>query len=479
MTTSAALLIITLYFVLLISVAQWTSRGATSATFFNADKSSPWPLVAFGAIGATVSGVTFVSVPGEVATNNWHYLQFVAGNFLGYWVIAFVLLPLYYKLKLISIYDYLDQRFGPTSHRVGALFFMLSQLMGASFRLFLVIGVLQILVFNALGVPLEATAAVALVLIWIYIRRAGIKTVVWTDTLQTVCILAAVAVAAVSIKTAMCLDAAQMLSLITTHTTCKVVDTDVLSATFAPKQLLAGLAIVIVMNGLDQNIMQKNLTCKSAAEAKKNMCWFSLAFLAVNVIFIGLGTLLCLYAEHVGMPIPAQTDSLFPTIVNDYLPASVGVAFLLGIIAASFSSADSSLTALTTVWCIDIMRLSPTSSTTDKVRNRVTISMVAAMFVVICIFSAINDRSIVSAIFTVAGYTYGPLLGLFSFGLLTKRKPDERFVPYICVLSPVICLILSWLAPLIFFGYRFGFELLIVNGAIVFAGLFLVSKSKK
>ncbi len=479
MTSSLSLLIIVCYYALLLLVAHFTSRKATAVTFFNANRTSPWYLVAFGAIGATVSGVTFVSVPGEVGTGSWHYLQFVLGNFVGYWIIAAVLIPLYYRLRLISIYDYLGQRFGQVSHRTGALFFILSQMMGASFRLFLVIGVLQILVFDALGVPFIATASACMLMIWLYIRRAGIKTVVWTDTLQTLCIIAAVVLTTLSIARALDFDFGAFVDSVRLSPHFDVLDNDPLSPTYFWKQFLSGIGIVIVMNGLDQNIMQKNLTCRTESEARKNMFVFSFAFIAINVCFMLLGTLLYTFADAVHMQLPSHTDDLFPLIVSHYLPVSVGIVFLLGIIAASFSSADSSLTALTTVWCIDILRLDPNEESTDKRRRFVTIGMALAMLLMLCLFRAINDQSIVSAIFTVAGYTYGPLLGLFAFGLLTKRRTRERVVPFVCIASPLICLLLNYLSPLLLGGYKLGFELLLINGALVFCGLWIFSSSEK
>ncbi len=473
------LLIIAVYYVVLLVVAHLTSRGANASTFFNGNRNSPWYLVAFGAIGATVSGVTFVSVPGEVGTGQWHYLQFVLGNFLGYWLIALVLIPLYYRLGLISIYDYLRQRFGSASHRTGALFFILSQMMGASFRLFLVIGVLQILVFDGLGVPFELTATACMIMIWLYIRRAGIKTVVWTDTLQTLCILAAVVLTVCSIAGKLDLNFSSLMTAVASSEHSEIIDSNVLSRSYFWKQLLSGIGIVIVMNGLDQNIMQKNLTCRNEHDAKKNMFTFSFAFLLVNVLFLSLGTLLYIFADAIEMTLPARTDDLFPLIVSEHLPAYVGVVFLLGIIAASFSSADSSLTALTTVWCIDIMRLDPQDESTDKRRKRITVLMAVAMLATLLIFHAINDQSIVSAIFTVAGYTYGPLLGLFAFGLTTKRQTREKAVPAVCIAAPIICLILNYLTPILLGGYKLGFELLLINGALVFGGLWMTSTKQK
>lgn len=480
MSPIISLAVLVVYFCLLMAVSKFTARGARVATFFNADHSSPWYLVAFGTIGATISGVTFVSVPGEVGTTAWHYLQFIIGNFLGYWIIAFVLIPLYYRLKLISIYDYLRQRFGDTTHRTGAAFFIISQMAGASFRLFLVIGVLQILVFDALNVPFIGTAMLVILLIWLYIRRAGIKTVVWTDSLQTICIIvAAVMTVYAIIDVADFHSISELTTAIVTHPTFDVWDTDFRSPTFVAKQILSGIGIVIVMNGLDQNMMQKSLTCPSKTEAQKNICSFSFAFIIANILFLALGTSLYIFAERVGMSLPKSTDDLFPLLVTGYMPTFVGVIFLLGIVAASFSSADSSLTALTTVWCIDILRLDPDDAETVYRRKRVTMAMAMAMFAVVCLFHIINDRSIVSAIFTVAGYTYGPLLGLFAYGILTHRTLNDRLTPYICIAAPILSYVINRLAQVIFDGYRMGFELLLLNSAIVFVAVFLTGKKGK
>lgn len=475
MTTSLSLIIIVAYFLILLLISNITSRSATAATFFNGDNSSPWYLVAFGTIGASISGVTFVSVPGEVGINGWHYLQFVAGNFVGYWIIAYGLIPLYYKLKLISIYDYLKKRLGRTSHITGSCFFILSQFIGASFRLFLVVGVLQILVFDEIGIPFWVSAGSALIMIWLYIHRSGIKTIVWTDTLQTLSIIVAVVLTIHAITTSMGMTMESLTETITSHRTFDIIDTDTSSSTHWLKHFISGIAIVIVMNGLDQNIMQKSLTCRNSHEAKKNMCTFSIAFLITNILFLALGSMLYIYAEANGISMPQSTDDLFPLIVKNYLPMTVGIAFLIGIIAAAFSSADSSLTALTTVVCIDILGMDPNSTSITRRRQIVTLTLTIMMFATLCIFRLVNDRSVVSAIFTIAGYTYGPLLGLYAFGIFTKRKTIEKNVPYICIISPVICYIINFITPVLW-GYHMGFELILLNGTLVFTGLYLCSK---
>lgn len=477
MPVSLTLTIIIAYFAILLIISRITSRNATASTFFNGDNSSPWYLVAFGTIGASISGVTFVSVPGEVGVNHWYYLMFVLGNFVGYWIIAYGLIPLYYRLRLISIYDYLLQRFGRASHLTGSIFFILSQFIGASFRLFLVIGVLHVLVFDTIGIPFWITSAIALTMIWLYIRQSGIKTIVWTDTLQTISIIVAVALTICSICSGLDISLADMTHQIINDETFGIINNDVSASSHWLKQFISGIAIVIVMNGLDQNIMQKSLTCRNATEAKKNMMTFSFAFLATNILFLALGTMLYIYARQRGIEIPAATDDLFPRVVMEGLPVYVGVIFLTGIIAAAFSSADSSLTALTTVVCIDILRLNPSDEATTQRRKRITIMLAFMMFMTLCLFRLVNDRSVVSAIFTVAGYTYGPLLGLFTFGLFTKRVTNERWIPYICIASPIICYIVNYLSPSLL-GYKMGFELILLNGLLVFAGMMITSTRK-
>lgn len=478
MTATLSLSIIIIYFAVLLIIARLTSRKTSAGAFFDGDKSSPWYLVAFGTIGASISGVTFVSVPGEVGHNAWHYLQFIGGNFIGYLIIAAVLIPLYYRLKLVSIYDYLRQRFGWHSHKTGAAFFLLSQFIGASFRLFLVVGVMQILIFDEMGVPFWATTGISLLMIWAYIRQSGIKTIVWTDTLQTASIIVAVIATVAAISDGMGINLTQLVEEIAEHPSCDIIDTDISSPSHWLKQILSGIAIVIVMNGLDQNIMQKSLTCKNKREAQKNLCTFSVAFVATNILFVALGTALYIFAQYKGVETPQSTDDLFPMIVKTVLPQGVGIAFLIGIIAAAYSSADSSLTALTTVMCIDIMELKIDAPETKKIRERTTIVLAILMMLTICIFRAVNDRSIVSAIFTIAGYTYGPLLGLFAFGILTDWQTREKAVPWIAIAAPIISWIISICAPILW-GYKMGFELILINGGIVFAGLCITSIKKQ
>ena len=438
-----------------------------SETFFTGNRRSPWYIVAFGMIGATISGVTFISVPGEVGSSAWSYFQFILGNFVGYLIIALVLLPLYYRLNLISIYQYLDQRFGFQSYKTGSFFFILSQTIGASFRLFLVAGVLQLAFFDALGIPFGVTVFSSIVLIWLYTFRAGIKTVVWTDTLQTLFILLSVGITIVIILKHLNMGFGEMVTVVTNHSYSDIFDWNWQSKTNFFKQFFAGIGITIVMTGLDQNMMQKNLTCKNIKDAQKNLFWFSAAFVLANLLFLSLGVMLYHYSSSMGIEVPTRTDDLFPLLAIRHFGILAGVFFLLGIISAAYSSADSALTALTTAFCVDFLKMDGTSKQSNSTRIKVHIAFSFIMFLVIILFKMINDESVVTSVFKAAGYTYGPLLGLFTFGILTKRNVRDRLVPFIAVASPIICYILSANSEKLLGGYQFGFELLLLNGLIV------------
>lgn len=476
MSATLVFIVIFCFILLLLGVSYLTSRNSSNETFFTGNRRSSWYLVAFGMVGSTISGVTFISVPGEVGNSQWTYLQFLLGNFIGYWIIAMVLIPLYYKLNLVSIYTYLDQRFGFRSYKTGSFFFLISQTIGASFRLYLVAGVLQIGFFNALGIPFWLTVFLTLALIWLYTFRSGIKTVVWTDSLQTVFILLSVAITLYIISTHLKIGFGEMISTIEHHPLSRVFDWDWKSKTNFFKQFFAGLGIVIVLNGLDQNMMQKSLTCKNKREAQKNLFWFSFAFIIANLLFLSLGVLLFFYAEQNNIALPKHTDDLFPTLALQHFGVFAGVLFLLGIIAAAYSSADSALTALTTSFCIDFLNLKSDTPNAKGTRLKVHIAFTLLMFGVIVLFRAINDQSVVTAVFRVAGYTYGPLLGLFAFGILTPYKVHDRWVPYVAVLSPVICYVVSVNSEAWLGGYKFGFELLLLNGFLVFMGLLALKK---
>lgn len=479
MSTSLVAILILSFFAVLMAVSWFTSRNADSETFFTGNRRSPWYLVAFGMIGSTISGVTFISVPGEVGNSNWTYLQFLLGNFIGYWIIALVLIPLYYRLNLVSIYTYLDQRFGLRSYKTGSFFFLLSQTIGASFRLYLAAGVLQIAFFDDFGVPFSLTVLVTLGLIWAYTFRAGIKTVVWTDSLQTVFILGSIGITIWVITSQLNLTGMELVSVVDHHPFSRIFDWDWKSKTNFFKQFFAGVGIVLTMNGLDQNMMQKNLTCKTRQDAQKNIYWFSFAFLVANILFLSLGVLLYYFAEQKGIALPGRTDDLFPMLAMKHFGVFAGALFLLGILSAAYSSADSALTALTTSFCIDFLSLNPSSANSNRIRKAVHVGFSFVMFLVIVLFRVINDDSVVSAVFRVAGYTYGPLLGLFAFGILTKREVKDRFVPIVGLLSPVLTYFINANSEAWLWGYKFGFELLLLNGFITFAGLWLLSVGKK
>lgn len=469
--------IIVLYFGVLLLIGFFTSKGADNEAFYLANRQSPWYVVAFGMLGASLSGVTFISVPGYVGDSQFSYFQLVLGYLLGYFVVANVLLPLYYRLNLTSIYTYLDSRFGFYSYKTGASFFLISRIIGASFRLFLVATVLQVSVFDAWGVPFVVTVVVTILLIWLYTNKGGIKTIIWTDTLQTAVLLISVILTIYFLAKSMGLSFGGMVDVVYNSEYSRIwFFDDWNDKRHFVKQFFSGAFITIVMTGLDQDMMQKNLSCRNIKEAKKNMYWYGFAFAPVNLIFLSLGVLFFTFAHQNGIAIPAQSDELFPMIATQgYLPKVVSILFILGIIAAAYSSADSALTSLTTSFTVDI--LNPQGKTEEeekKIRMRVHVGISILLAVVIMVFKAINDQSVISALFTVAGYTYGPLLGLYAFGLFTPFQVKDRWVPVVAVLSPIICYFLSKYSVQLFNGYKFGFELLIVNGAITFLGLLLL-----
>ncbi len=481
MSPELVFLIIASYFILLIVISRITGKNANTAGFFTANKQSPWYLVAFGMIGASLSGVTFISVPGWVHDTKFYYFQMVLGYLVGYFVIATVLMPLYYKQNLVTIYTYLHNRFGAKAHKTGSAFFLLSRVIGASFRLFLVAGVLQLGFFNAYHIPFWVTVAVTIALIWLYTFKAGIKTIVWTDTLQTFFMLTALIVTVFIIAGKLNLNIEGVFSYIKHSDYSDIFNWDWKSKSNFFKQFIAGAFIAIVMTGLDQDMMQKNLTCRNIKEAKKNMFWFSLTLIPVNLIFLSLGVLLYAYAEQTGIAIPTHSDDLYPFLALNHLSTFAGIVFLLGITAAAFSSADSAITALTTTFTIDFLNLKIDKN--DKSVNRkkrlVHFAFSLLIFSVILIFKLISDKdessNVVSAVFNVAGYTYGPILGLFAFGILSRRQVNDRAIPFIAVISPLLVFFLNKYSEVLLSGYKFGFELLIVNGALSFLGLFLFS----
>ncbi len=473
--------IIVVYFAGLIFISYLTTRKLDSQSFYNGNKKSPWYIIAIGMIGTSISGVTFISVPGWVMTSQFSYLQMVLGYLLGYFVIANVLMPLYYRMNLTSIYAYLEERFGFWSYKTGASFFLISRIIGASFRLFLVSIVLQKLVFEPLGVPFWVTVTATIMLIWLYTFKGGIKTIIWTDLIQTIAMLSAVVLSLVLIKNALDLSFFDMVSKVyhSEYSRMWFFD-DPNSKNYFWKQFLGGAFTTIVMTGLDQDLMQKNLACKNVKDAKKNMYSYGFMFLPINLMFLSLGALLGMYAHAQGIQIPANTDQLFPMLATGgYFNVSLGIIFIIGIIAAAYASADSALAALTTSFMIDILNGNKLEGERLKrTRTRVHLLMSLALVLVIIIFDAVNNDAVISAVFTVAGYTYGPLLGLYAFGLFTPFAVKDKVVPYLAVLSPVICYILSTNSVEWFNGYKFGFELLILNGLIMFLGMLLFNDGR-
>jgi solute:Na+ symporter, SSS family len=475
MSNTILLIVLVSFFGMLFGISHFTSKNVNSETFFTGNRKSRWYVVAFAMIGTSISGVTFISVPGEVGHSGWTYLQFLLGNFMGYWVVALVLIPLYYKLNLVSIYTYLDQRFGVRSYKTGSFFFLVSRTIGASFRMYLVAGVLQLAFFDSLGLPFMVTVAIAIFMIWAYTFRAGIKTVIWTDSLQTTFLLASVVLTVLLISKQLDMNVGQMIKAIDEHAYSKMFDWDWRSKTNFFKQFLAGLGIVIVMNGLDQDMMQKSLTCKNQKDAQKNIYWFSLAFIFTNLLFLSLGVMLYIFAQLKGIPVTAKSDDFFPFLALNHFGIVAGVLFLLGIISATYSSSDSALTALTTSFCIDFLNLDPKNPASKSKRMKVHLGFSFLMFLVIVLFQYINDQSVVTAVFKVAGYTYGPLLGLFAFGILTQKQVKDRFVPVLSLLSPVLTYIIDINSEACLGGYKFGFELLLLNGLIMFVGLYMMT----
>ena len=477
----------------LLFAVMWLSgrRGAKgNEAFFRAGRRSPWPVVAYGMIGASLSGVTFMSVPGDVLANKWFYMPMVLGYVLGYATIALVLLPLYYRLNLTSIYSYLEQRFGLHSEKTGALFFILSRLLGSALRMYLVVYVLYEFVFSSWGIPFWVPAVVFIAIILLYTFSSGIKTVVWTDMLQTTFLILAAVATVVAILNRLDMSVPELLAVSSDQGYTRMFNTDPMAPKFWLKQVLAGMFITITMTGLDQDMMQKNLTCKSLRDAQKNVMTSSLLFIVVNIVFLCLGAALIVYAQSTGFVLPDQADKIFPSVAFS-LSGFTGVVFVLGMVAAGYSSADGTLTALTTTFCYDFLGFDKKGTdgagekvsvwgramTLLSVRRLVHVAFALLYLLVIIAFRPFHDDSLISIIFDVAGFTYGPLLGLYAFGLFTKRRVDDRWVPYIAILSPLVCYVMKLGAPT-WFGYTFGFEILLLNGLITFF-LLLAARPRK
>lgn len=469
--------IIAIYFVVLVGISWVTSRHATTETFFTAHRSSPWYLVAFGMIGASLSGVTFVSVPGEVGVNHFAYFQIVMGYVVGYLFIVFVLLPLYYQLNLVSIYTYLEQRFGKVSYLTGSFYFLLSRTVGAAFRLYLATEVLQTFVFGPLRIPFEWAACIMVALIWAYTFKGGIKTIVWTDTFQTTFLVGSLLLCIYSIKNQLGFSLGQLWTEVHNSPLAGIFVWEANHPLFFPKQFISGAFIAIVMTGLDQDMMQKNLTCKNLKQAQWNMLSFTGILVVVNYLFLMLGALLYIYAFYKGIITPAKTDQLFPQLAVKYLGGATAIFFVLGITASTYASADSALASLTTAFCIDFLGFNARNNETQKRELKFWVHIAFSILLLMCIiiFKIINNDAVITAVFKAAGYTYGPLLGLFFFGLFTSLKVSDKYVWLVCLASPIISWFINSYSSQLFNGYKFGFEILLVNGALTFAGLYLLS----
>jgi len=470
------------YFGLLMLIAWYTANKADSNSYFTGNKQSPWYIVAFGLIGDSLSGVTFISVPGAVGTGQFSYMQIVIGYIFGYLIIAQFLLPMYYKLNLISIYSYLEKRFGKNAQVTGSLFFILSRLVGAAFRLYIALIVLDIYFFSAFNIPFSVSTLIVIGLILLYTYKGGIKTLVWTDTLQSAFLLAGVAMSIYVVCQQLNYNLFDAISAVKESPMSKTFFfDDWLGKNNFFKQFFGGVFIAIAMTGLDQNMMQKNLSCKNLGDAQKNIRWFSIVVVFINILFVGLGVLLYQFAALKGLEIPAKTDQLFPSIALNQVGGIGAIVFILGITAATFSSADSVLTTLTTSFCIDILGYDETHESKEHKSKRhiIHVSFALILFLIIIVFKELNNDSVINQVFKFAGYTYGPLLGLFAFGLFNKINIKDALVPIVCVASPIICFVLDTYSVTLFGGYKFGQELLILNGMITFFGLWLIKNNKQ
>jgi SSS family transporter len=479
MSASVLVLILGVYLLVLIGVSRVTA-GSGNRSFFNADRKSPWYLVAFGMIGASLSGVTFISVPGLVGKSGFHYLQFVMGNVVGYWLIALVLIPLYYRKNVLSIYSILHERFGRAGHLTASAFFILSKLISAAFRMYLAATVIYLVVAQGFPVSFEFTVLLFLAAIWLYTYKGGIKTIVWTDTIQTVVLLAAVFFALWGMMSQLKMNVGETFQMLIDSNYVRIFNFDFNSDSNFFKQFISGIVVTLAINGFDQDIVQKNLTCRNAQQARKNMLWFSLWFLVSVGLFLILGALMYEYAQKLGIQLPTKSDEVFPFLALSTLGPVVALMFVLGISAAAFSSADSATTSLTTAFCVDFLkdesRAKPLKSST---RNWVHLSFSVVIFLIIISFRHLNDQSVVESIFKAAGYTYGPILGLFvfAFGFRNRIVPASAILP-IAVLAPMLTWAITWVASIWAPSYQFGFELIVVNTAIMLAMLISVSKRR-
>jgi len=486
MNPTQILLLIAAYFGVLLLISYFTGRNDSNVDFFKAGKTSPWYVVAFGMVGASLSGVTFISVPGWVDGSQFSYFQVVLGYMVGYFVVAFVLMPIYYRLNVTSIYEYLNQRFGFVSHKTGAFFFFVSRVLGAAFRLYLVAIVLQQFVFDAWNVPFEITVVISILLIWIYTNKGGIKTIVWTDTLQTLFMILAVILSIYFINDSLGWSFSEFLASSELKEYSKVLVTDsFLERSHFIKSFVGGMFITICMTGLDQDMMQKNLTCKTLKDAQKNMVSFSIVLVAVTFLFMLLGALLFIYAKKHNIATPLmdgtpKTDLLFPEIaLNSGLGITLAITFMLGLIAAAYSSADSALTSLTTSFCVDFLNIEKKPKNQQKsIRKKTHIAMSVMLIVVIIIFKYVLSSNVIDSLLTVAGYTYGPLLGLFAFGIFTKKQIKDKYVWIVAIISVILTTVIGNIPAESLGGYVVGYELLPINGLLTFIGLVLISRKQ-
>ena len=459
------LTILLIYVAILLGVGYLTSRnGASNEAFFSGNHRSPWYLVAFGMIGASISGISVVSVPGMVIASEWTYLQTCLGFFFGYVVVAYILLPLYYKLKLTSIYEYLNSRFGSSSYHTGSMFFVIAKMVSSATKLYIAVLVLQHFIFDKWNIPFGITVIICVAIIWLYTHRAGIRTIVWTDTLQTLFFIVAISI--------MCYEAWQLADVrLSTFDFRRLTFSfeDWHSTQYFWKQFISGIFIVIVMTGLDQDMMQKNLTCRTLRESQKNMLSYGVAFLPINFILLLLGSLIIVYAQNSGITLPDAPDKIMPFMVSNVMSPIVGICFVLGIISASFSSADSALTSITTTLAVDIFGWKDN----EKQRRMLHIGVCVLFAIIVILFGYTQNRSIIDTIYTIVGYAYGPLLGMFAFGLFTRYQVRDKLVPLVAIASPIICYIINLISTN-YYNYQWGYELLLLNGTITFAGLFII-----
>ncbi|MDF2457529.1 MAG: sodium/solute symporter [Cytophagaceae bacterium] len=474
MSLPLILTVIGLYFSALLIISWYTSKNADSESFFTGKKESPWFLVAFGMIGTSLSGLTFISVPGAVGVKGFSYYQIILGHMIGYFIIATVLMPLYYRLNLVSIYTYLDQRFGRWSYKTGSGFFLLARTIGSALRLYMAAAVLQVFIFKDMDIPFSVTVAITLLLIWLYTYRGGVKTIIWTDSFQTIFLIAALIISILSISHHLHMPLTGLMNQVADSKYSTMFHFEnFLDGNYFWKQLLAGALLALVMTGLDQDLMQKNLSCRNIGDAQKNMFWFCLVLLIVNLLFLTLGALLYIYTDITGIPLPDKSDYLFPMLALNEFGTLAGVFFLLGIMASSFASSDSALTALTTSFCIDFLHIERQSEATSKKwRTYTHIGFSALFFLVIVIFYEIGSSSVIYAVFDAAAYTYGPLLGLFSFGILCKRSINDKWTPYLAIASPLLTFVIQQ-AIQKSTGYKFSAELLLINGGLMAVGLWI------